>query len=145
MKMVEQTGPEQIQAIINYNRGFQEGLKWQVAEAISDDDELFAATVMSSLYSPSEIIAGAEAGQSLDMDLDEAIACFVFASASAAAYAKRKSFWGKMMSKREPQPGTTEHYHLLVVNSVFALIEKMGPERTTQFGHKYAESLAAKN
>lgn len=135
--------PEQVHSIISYNLGFQEGLKWQVAEAISEDDELIAATVVSSLYSPSEIVAGAQAGQSLDMDLDEAIACFVFASASAAAHAKRRSPLGKMMSKIEPQPSTTEHNHILLFNSVFALIEKIGPERTTQFGHKYAESLAA--
>jgi hypothetical protein len=75
---------EKDQARMEYTRDFEESLRQRVVAAVENDDELVANSVMFSLFSPSEIIAGAHAGHSLGLALKDAVACFVVATRSAA-------------------------------------------------------------
>lgn len=55
----------------DYSRGFESSLRRRVAKAVEEDDELVASSVMYSLFSPSEIVAGAYAGHSLNLEIEE--------------------------------------------------------------------------
>jgi hypothetical protein len=68
----------------DYSRGFESSLRRRVAQAVEEDDELVASSVMYSLFSPSEIVAGAYAGHSLNLEIEEAVVCFVVARRAAA-------------------------------------------------------------
>jgi hypothetical protein len=120
-----------------YGRDFEGRLRQRVAQAIEDDDELVAASVMFSLFSPSEIIAGASAGHSLDFGLEQAVPCFVVASKAAADQQAAKH--------QERETNNQKTYRELLSDSVTAEITEIEPARLDHFLEDYSKLLSTQS